>query len=235
MHCDLALGSVTPVLFVTGISMQDLRNDTQRRHRGTADAYRRLSAGDYDPEVAFLEEAVFGQVEQALMTSDSKWTADVRPLGACFRDASQEDLRLDYTRLFIGPFHIRSKPYGSVYLDRGNIVMGDSTIAALALYSEGGFQVAEAFEEMPDHVAVELEFLYLLHARLGDSDSDTGERDSLAALERRFLATHLGRWITPFSKAMEEGARTDFYRKLADLTRRLVLDDLREPATAPQP
>jgi len=113
--------------------------------------------------------------------------------------------------------------------------MGDSTMAALALYSDGGFQVAEAFEEMPDHVAVELEFLYLLNARLGDSHSDTGERDFLAALVRRFLVTHLGRWITPFSKAVEEGASTRFYKKLADLTRCFVLDDLREPATGPQP
>jgi len=215
--------------------MQDLPKDSQRRHRAKADAYRLLSACYYEPEEAFLEEDVFGQLEQALMTSDSRRAADVRTMGEYFRDASQEDLRLDYTRLFLGPIHIRSKPYGSVYLDRGNIVMGDSTMAALALYSEGGFQVAEAFEEMPDHVAVELEFLYLLNARLGDSHSDTGERDLLAALERRFLVAHLGRWITPFSKAVKEGATTDFYKNLADLTRCVVLDDLREPTTGPQP
>jgi len=47
--------------------------------------------------------------------------------------------------------------------------------------------------------------------------------------------THLGRWITPFSKAVEEGATTDFYKNLADLTRCVVLDDLREPATGLQP
>ena len=51
--------------------------------------------------------------------------------------------------------------------------MGDSTMAVLALYREGGFHVAEAFTEMPDHVAVELEFLYLLNARLGDGHLDT--------------------------------------------------------------
>ena len=215
--------------------MQDLLNDTQRRRRSKADAYRLLSACYYEPEEAFLEEDVFGQLEQALTASDSKRAADVKNVGECFRGASQEDLRLDYTRLFLGPFNIRSKPYGSVYLDRGDTVMGDSTMAALALYSEGGFQVDEAFEEMPDHVAVELEFLYLLNARLGDGQSDNGERDFLAALECRFLMTHLGRWITPFSKAVEEGAATDFYKNLADLTRCVVLDELREPATGPQP
>lgn len=215
--------------------MQDLPNDTQRRHRAKADAYRLLSACYYEPEEAFLEEDVFGQLERALMAAGSERAADARTMGACFRGASQEDLRLDYTRLFLGPFNIRSKPYGSVYLDRRDTVMGDSTMAALALYSEGGFQVDDAFEEMPDHVAVELEFLYLLNARLGESHSATAERDLLTALERRFVATHLGRWISPFSEAVEEGAATDFYKNLADLTRCFVLDDLRDPAVGPQP
>ena len=156
-------------------------------------------------------------------------------MGACFRETSHEDLRIDYTRLFLGPFNIRSKPYGSVYLDGGNIVMGDSTMAALALYREGGFHIDEAFAEMPDHVVVELEFLYLLNARLGDGHVETSERDRLAALERSFLDEHLGRWIIPFTEAVQKGSGTDFYGKLADLTRRFILDALREPAAAPRP
>ncbi|MEW7989033.1 MAG: molecular chaperone TorD family protein [Candidatus Thiodiazotropha sp.] len=60
-------------------------------------------------------------------------------MGRCFREIGCEELRIDYTRLFLGPFNIRSKPYGSVYLDRGNVVMGATTMAVLALYREGGF------------------------------------------------------------------------------------------------
>ena len=215
--------------------MGDLVNDIQRRHHAKADAYRLLSACFYEPEKAFLEEDVFGQLEQALSVLDAGYADDAQAVGRCFRETGLEDLRIDYTRLFLGPFDIRSKPYGSVYLDGGNMVMGDSTMAALALYREGGFVVDEAFAEMPDHVVVELEFLYLLNTRLGDGHVENGERERLAALERRFLGEHLGRWVTPFTEAMQKGACTDFYVKLSALTQRFVLADLREPAAVPSP
>ena len=108
-------------------------------------------------------------------------------------------------------------------------------MGALALYREGGFVIAEAFTEVPDHVAAELEFLYLLNSRLGDPLVETGERDRLTALERRFLHEHLGRWITPFTEAMGKGAGTDFYGKLSALTRGFILDALREKAAARSP
>ena len=213
--------------------MGDCPADIQRRHHAKADIYRLLSACYYEPEEALLEEGVLGQLEQALSNLGAERAADAQALDACFRAASQEDLRIDYTSLFLGPFKIRSKPYGSVYLDGGNMVMADSTMLALALYREGGFVVDEAFAEMPDHVVVELEFLYLLNGRLGDGHMETGERSRLAALERRFLTEHLGRWIIPFTDAMQQGASTDFYRRLADLTRHCILDALREPAPVP--
>jgi len=233
MHDDLALGSMAPASFVKGISMEDLRNDAQRRQYAKADVYRLLSACYYEPEDAFLEEDVFGQLKQSLSVLSSERAADAQAMGACFRETSYEDLRIDYTRLFLGPFNIRSKPYGSVYLDGRNIVMGKSTMAVLALYREGGFHVAEAFAEMPDHVAVELEFLYLLNTRLGDGQLEISERNRLAALERSLLDEHLGQWIIAFTEAVKKGSCTDFYGKLADLTQRFILDAQREPAPLP--
>ena len=233
MHDDLALGSMAPASFVKGISMEDLRNDAKRRQYAKADVYRLLSACYYEPEEAFLEEDVFGQLEQALSVLDSERATEAHAMGAYFRETSHEDLRIDYTRLFLGPFNILSKPYGSVYLDGGNIVMGDSTMAVLALYREGGFHVAEAFNEIPDHVAVELEFLYLLNTRLGDGQLEISERNRLAALERSLLDEHLGQWIIPFTEALKKGSCTDFYGKLADLTQRFILDAQREPAPLP--
>jgi TorA maturation chaperone TorD len=214
--------------------MGEIGNDVQRWHLAKADVYRTLSACYYEPEESFLEEDLFGQLEQALALLSPEDAADAQVMGSCFRDTDHEELRLDYARLFLGPVGIRAKPYGSVYLDGGNVVMGDSTLAALALYREGGFLVAEGFTEMPDHVAVELEFLYLLNSRLGNGLTESDERERIGALERSFLGAHLGRWITPFTQAVRKGADTDFYRKLADLTRHAVLHTLREPASAPR-
>ncbi len=192
-----------------------------------ANTYRLLSALYYEPEPAFLEEDVFSQLQNALSTLDASLAADAAALGAGFRDADPAALTLDYTRLFLGPFGIEAKPYGSVYLDGESTVMGPSTQATLALYGKSGFQVDAAFLEMPDHIAVELEFLYLLNHRLAQN----GDTEA-AELKAAFLSTCLGRWVDPFTRAVEQGAQTDFYRQLARLTRNLVRSDLQSQTRA---
>ena len=152
---------------------------------------------------------------------------DAAALDDCFKSSGVEVLLLDYSRLFLGPFEILAKPYGSVYLDGEKIVMGDSTMQALELYREGGFDVAEDFLEMPDHIAVELEFLYLLSFRIGKA-SDDEEKARLIVLKQKFLEEHLGRWVGTLSEAIRKGAQTDFYKRLADLTEQFVREDLQE-------
>ena len=207
--------------------MNDLQHRTHLRHLARADVYRLLSACYYQPEDAFLEEEVFTQLKTALAKVSPSGVMESATLDDCFRDSGVEALMLDYSRLFLGPFDILAKPYGSVYLDGEKIVMGDSTMQALELYREGGFDVAEDFLEMPDHIAVELEFLYLLSFRIGKA-SDDEKRSHLIALKQKFLEEHLGRWVGTLSEAIRKGTQTDFYKRLADLTEQFVLEDLQE-------
>jgi len=75
-----------------------------------------------------------------------------------------------------------------------------------------------------DHVAAELEFLYLLLFRESEARF-RGDAEALAgivALRGRFLNAHLGRWVGPFTAAVRAGAQTGFYRELAALTERFV-------------
>lgn len=206
--------------------MNDLQGEMIARLRAKANVYRLLSACYYEPEVALLEEDVFGQIQSALSVLSGDLAESAARLAASFRKAGPDALTLDHTRLFLGPFDVRAKPYGSVYLDGENVVMGDSTMAVLALYRDGGFHIDESVREMPDHVALELEFLYLLNARLA-AEERPGERDRLAGLKDAFLRAHLCQWIAPFAEAMERGADTEFYKGLASLTRRFVDMDCR--------
>ena len=207
--------------------MNDLQQRTHLRHLARADVYRLLSACYYQPEDAFLEEDVFSQLKTALAKASPSGVIDAAALDDCFKSSGVEVLLLDYSRLFLGPFEILAKPYGSVYLDGEKIVMGDSTMQALELYREGGFDVAEDFLEMPDHIAVELEFLYLLSFRIGKA-SDDEEKARLIVLKQKFLEEHLGRWVGTLSEAIRKGAQTDFYKRLADLTEQFVREDLQE-------
>ena len=207
--------------------MNDLQQETHRRHLAKADVYRLLSACFYEPEPAFLEEDIFGQLKTAMNTLGSEYVGDTAAMETSFRDGGADALLLDYTRLFLGPFKILATPYGSIYLDGENVVMGDSTMRALTLYREGGFEVAEDFREMPDHVALELEFLYLLSFRLGQ-EAEADEHARLGELKHCFLKEHLGQWVGVFTAAMRDGAETDFYKQLAHMTEQVILDDLRE-------
>jgi TorA maturation chaperone TorD len=95
------------------------------------------------------------------------------------------------------------------------------------LYREGNFDIAEDFREMPDHVAVELEYLYLITFNIAEA-SEEAKRNDLIRLKQKFLKEHLGRWVVPFTEAIRKEAETDFYRQLADVTEQIVAEDLLE-------
>lgn len=190
---------------------------------------RFLAACYYEPGPEFGEERVFDSMTDAAIRIDADFADRARRLGRHFSESGPDRLLRDYTRLFLGPIDTLAKPYASVWLEPGNSgLMQESTMAVTALYEEGGFDIAEDFRELPDHVAVELEFLYLLIHRQNQAQqaADATALAEADGLRRRFLQNHLGRWVAPFSAAMRSGATEPFYRELADLTERFVAEEV---------
>jgi TorA maturation chaperone TorD len=192
-----------------------------------ADLCRFLAACYYEPGPEFAEERLFESMADAARRLDADFADRARRLGRHFVEAGPERLLLDYTRLFLGPLDIRAKPYGSVWLEADRGLMQASTAAVQALYEEGGFEIAEDFRELPDHIAAELEFLYLLIHRRNQAQrsADAAALAGLDGLRRRFLAHHLGRWVPAFAAAVKSGAQEAFYRELAELTERFVAQE----------
>ena len=189
-----------------------------------ADMSRLLAACYYQPGPEFAEERMFESMHRAAASLDADWAARACRLGEAFDAEDPQELLIDYTRLFIGPIEAPARPYGSVWLDARQPLMQDSTQAVLALYAEGGFDMDEGFRDLPDHIAAELEFLYLLLFRRAEArrNADAKAAADYAGLQRRLLDEHLGRWIEPFAAAVRAGAKTDFYRELATLTEAFV-------------
>lgn len=188
------------------------------------DLCRYLAACYYQPGSEFAEEKVFDSMLAAATRVHPDLAAYARQMGEDFATEGMQNLLLDYTRLFLGPSHIIAKPYGSIWLEQQGTLMGESTVAVMALYKEGGFEMDEEFRELPDHIAAELEFLYLLIYRENEAhrNGNPGAAQEKAELRRRFLDQHLGRWVGPFTTAVREGAESDYYRQLAALTGRFV-------------
>jgi len=189
-----------------------------------ADLCRFLAACYYEPATEFAEEKLFDSMYEAASRIQPELATHVRRLGASFAAEDLQSLLIDYTRLFLGPVQAIAKPYGSVWLGGSDALMQDSTMAVLQIYNEGGFDVDDNFRDLPDHIAAELEFLYLLLFRDAEAlrNGSAAVRSQMVALRRRFLDEHLGRWVSPFAAAIKAGAQCAFYRELADLTDRVV-------------
>ncbi len=142
-----------------------------------------------------------------------------------------DSLRIDYSKLFVGPYKLLAPPYGSVYLEGTSAVMGRSTVDVLARYKVEG--VAVRLKEAPDHIAIELEFMFFLISKEieGLRDSDLGSAEAYQKKQKDFLEVHLGKWIPQFTEKVETLAQTQFYKDLARSTRDFVLGDLRRANT----
>jgi TorA maturation chaperone TorD len=185
------------------------------------DLCRFLSACYYEPAPEFAQEHLFENMLIAAERLHPDLAKHARALGDAFAAQDLETLLVDYTRLFLGPLEALAKPYGSSWLSAPTPPEENPPPAVLELYSEGGFDIDPEFMELPDHVAVELEFLYLLNFNLQRADSAI-EQQAVQALKQRFLREHLGAWIAPFSAAVTDAAQTAFYRELAELTTHFV-------------
>jgi TorA maturation chaperone TorD len=139
-----------------------------------------------------------------------------------------ESLKVDFSKLFVGPFRILAPPYGSVYMEGEHRVMGDSTLHALMMYREAGVNISTDFSDAPDHIVAELEFIYYLFFKEIESIAEETYADAInyLSMRRAFLKMHLGTWVSQFALNVEKNAETMFYKGLAGLTKRFVRQEL---------
>ncbi len=143
------------------------------------------------------------------------------------RVKKNSELKVDYTRLFVGPYTLLAPPYGSVYLEPECRMMGNSTMDVVKRYHQSGLAVAEGFKDAPDHIAAELEYMhFLIFKAMEAANKDDIECVILCLLNQQsFLADHLGAWIHEFAVNVTENAKTSFYQNLARATKTFVKDD----------
>jgi len=131
-----------------------------------------------------------------------------------------EALKVDFAKLFVGPYQLMAAPYGSVYLDNGRTLMGDSTFDVKNRYREEGLDTAKNFKDAPDHIAAELEFMYYLIFKEIEAFSDSDIETAIDFIQKQkcFLESHLLAWIPEFVGNIIENAETWFYQNLAKAT-----------------
>lgn len=200
------------------------------------DSYRLLAACYYPPSQALFEEDCCASLAGLLSSISPDAAAFAEEAAGLLKKTSVDDLVVEHARLFMGPFKLVAPPYGSVWLDEQKTVMGDSTARVAAFYHSNGLHLADDFHELPDHFAVELEFMSYLafKQREAFAAGEVLESNRLRDLQREFLGTFLLPWLEPFTDAIIDDAEAPFYQAVARCTAAFITADTRSLNAAAQ-
>jgi TorA maturation chaperone TorD len=182
------------------------------------DSYKLLSECYYLPDAGLVKRL------NTLDTSRGGLYADI--VKYCPKIGDIDSLIIDYTKLFVGPYGLLAPPYGSMYLEDNDRVMGNSTMDARNRYAEEGLDIC--LKEAPDHIAIELEFMYFLIFKEIEAtkNNDLNNASRYREKQRAFLENHLGAWIPEFAGKVEANAQTKFYKNIARITEYCIDNDI---------
>ena len=140
-----------------------------------------------------------------------------------------EPLKVDFSKLFVGPYKLSAAPYGSVYLEGGRKLLGDSTLDVRNRYREAGLDTANNFKDAPDHIGAELEFMYYLIFKEIDAFANSDMETTINFIQKQkfFLEDHLMAWVPEFAGNIVEHAETLFYQNLAKTTKAFLKENYR--------
>ncbi len=194
--------------------------------------YRILALAFYEPSAALddvLEsEPAVAEIEQAAeQILGKEGTRIARAMVDAFHQTTDDlDLKVEYNRLFVGPGALPCPPYQSVYdntrpsEDQGT-VMGPTAEAVAEAMRLEGLAVVLDHAELPDHVAVVLEFMVYLLSR------SEGREDSTAYADRadQFRLAHIVPWLAEFGKRVAKEARQPFFAQAGRLLERFAVTE----------
>lgn len=191
------------------------------------DAYKSLANLYHLPEKNIQEN--LDVLTEQLIILNSKAVSYLTNMQIEFDQNSDLDLlKVEFTRLFIGPYSLPTPPYGSVYIENERKVMGDSTMDAQKRYQHFGLDIPANFKDVPDHITVELEFIFfLIFKEIVHIQSNEPEHaQELLFHQKSFHTDHLNIWIPIFTDCVIEHACIEFYRNLATATKIFIGEEL---------
>ena len=192
------------------------------------EAYKNLSLCFKYPDQTLLP--TLEHLLKLFETMDSRALIYIADMTEAIQQHELSEIELDFSRLFIGPYTVLAPPYGSVYLEDNRRVMGESTIDAIRHYRESGLVIKETFYDIPDHVSVEMEFIYYLifHEIKAIKEDKPDEAIDYFKKQVMFLNDHFSAWFFKFADSVESNAETDFYKKLAQACKAFIEEEVSE-------
>lgn len=129
-----------------------------------------------------------------------------------------DSLKLDYAKLFVGPFEMFAPPYSTIYLENTQEVMGRTSMRILNYYKKAGLSIGDDCKVPTDHITLQLEFMYYLSFKYVQTELTFYEQQY-----SDFLDEILSIWIPKFTENVITYAQTPIYKELAYLLSKFVL------------
>lgn len=140
-------------------------------------------------EILDIPESDFASIDRWLKSFDNE-------------EKLLEELQVEYTRLFINTFPTLPAPlYKSYYED--NELLGHAIGKLIDTYEKYGFEVSEEQNELPDNLALLLEFVF----RLDEEQCSEEEQNN-------FIEEFILSWTKQLEQKIIENAEIEFYKFL---------------------
>ncbi len=155
----------------------------------------------------------FSIIYERLLNSKlfEKYKINAQILNELLNNSEKDQLLIEYSRLFIGPYHVLAVPYGSHYLENGKL-MGESTNEVEQLYARAGLLMNDEFKDLPDHILAELEFIeYLLYKQYEAIINQNGQLIDYQSIFKNFVLIYFTSWMNDFVKTILGATDNHFY------------------------
>lgn len=138
-----------------------------------------------------------------------------------------DQLKSEYTYLFIGPNKLPAPPWESVYLSEERTIFQESTLKVRMAYLEYQFLPSNYPHEADDHLAMELDFMVHLSKMAQDRFEEEKYKEVKMILlsQKKFMENHLLVWIKDFAREIQNSKTHYFYPQVASLTEKILLRD----------
>ncbi len=166
---------------------------------------------------------IFDTLRRALNIVNSDCSEFVGQMQEAVKQNTVQELLIEYTRLFIGPFKTLVPPYSSLYFGNDTL-MNDETVWVMNFYRNSGLEFNETIKDVPDHVAVETEFLYcLIHNEIKELDAGNREASfSLWENQQEFFDKHYKKWVPEFCAKVATETNNEYFNVLSECLNKFI-------------
>ena len=152
----------------------------------------------------------------ALFESDSEAAARLKDVLASCSEMDAEAVKLEYTRLFLGPDKLIAPPWESCYTAKERALFQQSTLQVRSWYQQYSYVPAGYPSHPDDHISLMMHFLALTTERAAaclESDLMCGYR-SLLEGQKLFEKNHILNWMDAYCADMDQSETKVLYPQL---------------------